>query len=229
MKCAIMQPTYLPWLGYFHLINQVEKFVFLDNVQVVKRSWDVRNRIKTVDGELYLTVPLKKTTSRNETTFVNAKIDYDQSWVKKHLRSIEVAYRKAKYFEEIYELIKECLSEKHNSLSELNSSIIVKFSEYLELKTEFLWASELKKIVGKKDALLVSICKEISCREYLSPVGAAVYIEAESAGGEFGRRELDLEYQTFKHPIYSQLFGKFVSHLSVVDAVMNCGVKVKIS
>jgi hypothetical protein len=95
---AIMQPTFFPWIGYFDLIDQVESFVFYDDVQLVKRSWQVRNRIKSANGELFLTIPIKKNKTRDELLISEAEIAYDENWQSKHLKSIESAYKKADHF-----------------------------------------------------------------------------------------------------------------------------------
>jgi hypothetical protein len=91
MLCAIMQPTYFPWTGYFDLIDQSDKFVFLDDVQLVRRSWMVRNRIKTSQGPLFLSIPVRKTKHRDEQLLHETEIDYSQNWQKKHLDSIRFA------------------------------------------------------------------------------------------------------------------------------------------
>ena len=92
-----MQPTYIPWLGYFDLIDQADIFVFLDNVQLSRSNWHVRNRIKTCQGELYLTIPVHRDKGNYETMLCHAFINYKQPWVKKHLKSIEQAYKKTPY------------------------------------------------------------------------------------------------------------------------------------
>lgn len=223
LTAAIMQPTYLPWIGYFDLIDQVDKFVFLDNVQVVKRSWGTRNRIKTVQGELYLTVPISKTKSRDETMFCQAIIDYKQPWQKRHLRSIQLAYKKTPYFDKVYPFIEKIIGNNSVILSEFNINIIKNISFEIGICKEFITASELQNINGRKDTLLVSICKAIGCDYYLSPRGSAVYIENNSPGGEFIKEGIQLYYQNYEHPVYNQLYGNFMPYMTIIDLLFNHG------
>lgn len=221
--CAIMQPTYLPWAGYFDLIDQTEIFIFLDNVQLVKRDWGVRNRIKTSAGELFLTVPIRKTHSRSETLFSNACLADDTKWKHNHLASIRYAYSKAQFFNPVYSILEEIIYKEWCTLSDLNSGIIMQISDSLGFKARFEFASRLPGIVGKRDELLSSICKSIGYSSYLSAQGSSAYIELEGPGGAIVRNGIDLFYMRYAQPIYQQLHGPFLSHLSVIDLLFNHG------
>jgi hypothetical protein len=226
MKCAVMQPTYIPWLGYFDLIDQVDKFVFLDNVQLTRKfkgSWDLRNRIKTAQGDLYLTLPVKKNKSIYETMLCGAYINYELPWIKRHLKSIEFAYKRAPYFNEVYPFIKNLIQSNEEILSEFNINIIKHICFKIGINKEFIKASELKNVDGHKDALVAAICKKIDCDYYLSPHGAHVYIEKDSPGGEFSKNGIQLFYQNYEHPVYDQPYGDFISHMSVIDLLFNYG------
>ena len=218
---AIMQPTYFPWLGLFDLIDRSDVFVFLDDVQIIKRSWDARNRIKSANGELYLTVPVKKK-HRDEMCFNNTEINYEEKWVKKHLKSLELSYRKAPYFQEVYEFVQNILLRQYASLAELNIATIRSIAEKWEVNVDFRKSSDLN-VKGKRDQLLVEICETLGIHYYISPQGSAEYIEKDRPAGHFSESSVKLVYQNFKHPFYSQLWGEFTSHLSIIDALMNCG------
>jgi len=220
---AIMQPTYIPWLGYFDLIDQADKFVFLDNVQLVKRSWHIRNRIKTAQGELYLTIPVKKNKSRDKTILCEAHIDYEQTWKKRHLRSIQLAYKKAPYFNKVYSFIEKLIESNEVILSEFNINIIKGIFSKIGINKKFIKASKLQNINGFKDVLLVSICKEINCNYYFSAHGSSGYIERNSPGGEFAKSSIYLYYQNYKHPVYNQLYGDFIPYMSIIDLLFNYG------
>jgi hypothetical protein len=115
--CAIMQPTYIPWLGYFDLMDSVDSFVFLNDVQWAKWSWQVRNRIKTSQGGLFLTVPIKRgVKSRLETKINEAQINDTEMWREKHLKSIFVAYRKSRYFDEVFPFLETMIGNKSETL-----------------------------------------------------------------------------------------------------------------
>ena len=223
MKAAIMQPTYLPWLGYFDMIDQVDVFVFFDDVQLVKRSWGVRNRIKSHNGELMLTVPVKKTKSLKETKYAGAEINYSENWNRKHLESIKRSYSKAKYFNLFFPVLEKLLMKEYISVAELNISIIKELTGLLNIKTEFLRSSELKDITGKKDERLVSICKAINAGYYLSARGSASYIEKSNPGGAFASSGIELYYHNYEHPQYNQLYGDFLPYMSVIDLIFNEG------
>ena len=220
---AIMQPTYLPWLGYFDLIDCVDKFVFLDDVNVLKRSWGVRNRIKTVQGEVYLTVPLLSRMSRDKRLFTNTAIDYCQNWNRKHLKSLTHAYSKSPFFNEIHKSIEKLLTAEHPSIGDLNISIIQWISSKMGIPAEFYRSSDLNNIRGRKDDRLVNICRAFDADQYLSPQGSADYIESEHPGGAITEAGIELYYHNFEHPEYPQLWTPFLSHMCIVDLLMNCG------
>ena len=104
-----MQPTYLPWIGYFDLMDQSDIFVYYDDVKITRSYWDVRNKIRTKSGDIFLTVPIKRNLPSNELTFLKAEINYETSWVNKHLKSIKQNY-KNKYFNEVYPLFEKILT-----------------------------------------------------------------------------------------------------------------------
>lgn len=223
MRCAIVQPTYLPWMGYFDLIDQVECFVFLDHVQMVKRSWDTRNRIRTSNGIVWLTVPVLSTTHRDARTFTNAPTDDAQPWRRKHRRSIELAYKHAPCFESVFQEVASALESEVRCLADLNIAIIQRLCVGLSIRSRFLRSSTLEGVAGTRDPLLVSICRAVGADAYLSPIGAATYIERRNPAGAFRGSGIDLSYAQYEHPVYAQHHPGFVSHLSVVDLLMNHG------
>lgn len=218
-----MQPTYLPWLGYFSLIDKVDKFVFLDSVQLVKRSWQVRNRIKFNDQEVFLTVPVLKKEHRNEMLIYNSLIDYEQNWKEKHLKTIKYAYNKTPYFNEVYDFIQEIFNKEIKYLGDFNINLIINISERIGIKTNFYKSSEMKDLIGKKDELLANICSKIGCNIYLSARGSSEYIEKETPGGSLVKKGIDLYYQNYEHPTYKQIGKNFIPYLSIIDLLFNVG------
>lgn len=221
-----MQPTYLPWLGYFDLIDTVDVFVFLDDVQIVKKTsntWDCRNRIKTSQGELFLSFPVKKSNHFEETLFNNTKIDDSRNWREKHLASIQLSYRKSPFFAEVSEFIKPLIKNEFDTVSDFNINIITEMAERLGINSNFVRVSDLGNIPGKKDIRLVEICKKVGADTYISPKGASEYIEKEAPGGAFPAANITLEYQNYFPIKYSQLYGDFISHLSTLDLLFNKG------
>ena len=223
MKCAIMQPTYIPWLGYFDLIDSVNKFIFLDDVKLEKCSWQVRNRIKTPQGELYLTIPVRSTKGRDKLIINEVTINDSELWRKKHLKSIFYAYKKSEFFNEVYPFIENLIKNDILYLKELNINIIKTIANRIGIKTEFLISLELGELIGKKDVRLVSMCEKVGCSEYISPQGSVAYIEKEKPGGAFSGSRISLYYQNYEHPLYKQLYGDFLPFMSIIDLLFNEG------
>lgn len=220
---AIMQPTYLPWIGYFDLIDSVDRFVFLDDAQVLKRSWGVRNLIPGRDGELFLTVPLSGHRHGQGSAFVDTLVDADQPWARTHLATIRHAYAKAPHFEEVFASLEAWLSAGHATIGALNEAFIRATAQRIGIATAFLKASQLEGTDGRKDDRLLSICRAIGADAYLAAPGSAAYIEQEREGGAFAGSGIDILYHHYDHPGYPQRQDAFVSHMSIVDLLMNCG------
>jgi hypothetical protein len=218
-----MQPTFMPWIGYFDMIDQADSFVLYDDVQLAKRSWQVRNRIKTPNGELYLNLPVKKTKHRDDLLICEAELSYDEKWVDKHLKSIEGSYRKAAHFDSVFPFIAQHYEKKYTLLSDFNANFITGVSAKIGIDTTILRATEIPGVSGVKDYRLTDICNKISCREYLSPQGSAAYIEAERPGGELANQGIQLYYHFYKHPVYQQGYGDFLPYMGITDLLMNEG------
>jgi hypothetical protein len=218
-----MQPTYLPWIGYFDLIDFADTFVFLDDAQVLKRSWGVRNRILTQKGETFLTVPLSGHRHGEGSLFVDTQIDKNQQWAKTHLSTIRHAYAKFPHFSEVFSEVEALLLAGHSTIGALNEDFIVATARRIGITTTFLKSSQMKQVEGRKDEKLLSICRAISAHTYLSAAGSAAYIEERQEGGAFAGSGVTILYHHFLHPIYPQRADAFISHMSIIDLLMNCG------
>jgi len=220
---AIMQPTYIPWCGYFNLISSVDNFIFLDDVKLEKSDWHIRNRIKSAHGEVMLSISVNLPHGRLNTMINQTQLDLTKPWQKKHLKSIYTCYRKAAYFDDVYPFIEALINTKHHNLSSFTISIIKAISEKLAINTHFSLASQLIKTDKVKDHRLVELCNQRHVNHYLSPVGSAAYLEKNTPGGAITTSGIELSYQDFQHPTYNQLYGDFMSHLSILDMLFNCG------
>jgi hypothetical protein len=221
MKIAVMQPTYNPWLGYFDLMDKVDIFIYLDDVKLVKGSWHVRNRIKTANGEIFLTIPINIKTSSKETLINNAEIK-KTNWRKKHIKSIEQNYRKSKFYDVVFPLVEKLILNDVNILGDFTINFIENVKKVIGIKTKTIRSSELH-ISGKKDERLVKICQKLNADVYLSPQGSAEYIESKTPGGEFIKNGIKLFYHNYEHPIYNQLYGKFLPYMGIIDLLFNEG------
>lgn len=214
MIVAIHQPNYIPWLGLFHKIYMSDKFIFLDDAQYSNQSNHNRNVIKTSQGKLLLTVPVsfKLGDKIKNINIVN------NNWRKKHLRTIQQNYARAKYFDIVYPIIEEIIMKKHNTICELNVELIIEFTRKFGIKTNFFYSSESKSEATLDDRV-IELCKIHGASVYFSGNGARAYQKEE----KFEKNNLKLVYQEYTPVNYEQLWGDFIENLSVIDYVMNCG------
>jgi len=219
MRIAISQPGYLPWAGFFDLIDQVDQFVLLDDAQFVKQSWHQRNRIKTPTGLQWLTVPVVFR-GRLGQKLMDAEIR-DAGFREKHLRSIEVNYGKAKYFEEYFAALKRILDGHGDGakLIDLNLALLQWLANELGVKTPMVRCSTLG-VEGTCSARLVSICKLLGAEDYLSPRSALYLLDDLEM---FAASKQQVWFQNYTHPEYDQRFPPFVPYASILDLLFNKG------
>jgi len=219
MKIAIAQPTYLPWLGYFDLLDQSDQFVYLDSVQFEKRSWQQRNRIKTPAGLQWLTVPVISRGKR-EQRIVDAEIGVE-FW-RDHLRTIEMNYRRAPFFDRYYDALSDLMRSAASSsnLATLTISLLRWFAEVMDIRTPTLRSSELP-AQGKRTDLLAEICQSLGATAYLSPLGSAEYLLNELS--IMTERGIEVAFQHYEHPVYGQLFPPFQPYACALDLLFNEG------
>ena len=219
MRIAIAQPTYLPWLGYFDLMEQVECFVLLDDVQFDKRSWQQRNRIKGPSGLQWLTVPVASR-GRFEQRILDVEISEPQFW-RTHLRALEHNYHRAPYFELLFPQLARIFEGGHYGLLvELNFSVMDWLCGLLGIQTKRLRSSAMAGN-GKRSERLVNICRHLGADTYLSPLGSSAYLLEELQ--LFSEAGIQVLFQHYEHPQYKQLFSPFCSHASVLDLLFNEG------
>jgi len=224
MIVAINQPTYFPWLGYFELIARADIFVFLDCVQYVHHGWHNRNRLKGSNSQpFFLSVPVKKCPlGTSISDIIIADDPPNKKWRKKHIKAITSALGKTPYFQSLWHIYENILMSDIANLSELNIKLISITANLLGLQKRMYIASELKPS-GKRTELVYDICRMLKANHYYSPAGAATYLENEKYLLE--NNGIQVSYQNWKHPLYSQRFGQFLSHMSILDPLMNIGVE----
>lgn len=214
---VIMQPTYLPWVGYFDLMEQCDVFVFLDSVQFARRSWQQRNRIKTSDGELMLTVPVASKGLRDQ-LIGETRIDQTAAFEKKHVASLRAAYAKAPYYKNISSGYQAVVDKKHEKIADLNIELIEWLAGALGMQRKLIRSSSLV-VSGKRSELLLEICRAVGADHYLSPPGSKEYLEEDALLG--GNSDIKLLYHEYVPVEYSQLHGAFMPFMSAIDLVMN--------
>ncbi len=220
MKIAIAQPTYLPWLGYFDLLGQVDKFVLLDGVQFEKQSWQQRNRIKTPTGLQWLTVPVMFR-GRLGQRIADVEIRESEFW-RDHLRAIELNYRRAPFFDQYFEVFSDLIRSEaaHLSLARLTIGLLRWFAQVIGVETPLILSSELT-VHGKRTDLLAEICTSLGAAAYLSPLGSAEYLLSELP--ILTARGIEVTFQHYEHPVYKQLFPPFQPYVCVLDLLFNEG------
>ena len=218
MIVAIHQPQYLPWLGYFDKIRRADVFCFLDNVQYKKNDWQNRNRLKTAQGWQWLTVPVhyRYPQKIGEVTINNAA-----KWKNKHLQALVSNYSRAPFFKEFSHIFEQAYSENWESLAGLNIHLIKRLGAALGIDHKpYVKASDFE-LSDDSTNRLIDICKKLNADTYLSGQDGVKYMNMDS----FERSGIRVIIQDFQHPVYSQVFGNFQSHMSAVDLLFNCGSK----
>lgn len=214
---CIHQPDFLPYLGFFDRLLKSDLFVVLDNVQFLRRGWHHRDKIKTLQGVQWLTVPIQKK-NRYSQLIKDTKIENGTHWKRKHLSTIEQNYSKAPYFRQYIGGLQRIYEKSFDYLLDLNMELLQWSMGILGCSIKTVFASSLP-VTSTGSLRLVEIVEFLGGTTYLSGTGAKAYLEEEL----FTARNLAVKWQNFIHPIYPQLFGNFVPNLSVLDCVLNCG------
>lgn len=219
MIVSINQPAYLPWLGYFHRIAVSDLHVVLDHVQFEKNSFTNRNKIRTVDGWCWLTVPVR-TKGKFGNLPINALEIYNKgNWAKKQWRTICQNYRKAPYFEDHRFFFESIYKRDWKYLSELCGEITNYLLDALNITTPLLFSSQMSP-EGVKDELVLNLCQKIGASTYISGKLGKNYIHEPL----FEQAGIKLVYQDYSHPMYSQ-WGRssFEPYMAVIDLLFNHG------
>jgi len=215
---CIMQPSYLPWLGYFDLLKLSDVFIIYDDVQFDKGGWRNRNRILINHLPSWLTVPVN-VKGKCYQLIKDATI-VDTSWQKKHLKAIECAYKKAPYFDWCHPALETYLTKKtYTYLLDLNIEGLNTLCGLLSWQPKLVLSSDLGfRDIGKTERL-VALSKHFNATRYISPNASENYMDAKL----WQQANITLCYQNYPHPTYKQYQNEFAAYLSVVDALMFVG------
>ena len=214
------QPVYLPWLGLFHKIALADKFVYFDDVQYQTRDWNNRNKIKTNQGEIWLSVPVFSK-GHFQTKLKDVRINNETTWRRKHFDSIFYAYKKAPYFDQYIGVLKEIYTREWEKLSDLNEYMLKQFLKVLGIDIPFFKLSDYNFESTKSD-LVLDMCNEMKADLYIFGTQGKNYADVEA----FKKAGIQIYFQDYQHPQYLQLHGTpFLPYMSVVDLLFNCGEK----
>ena len=220
MKVVILQPSYIPWRGYFHQIYKADFFIFYDCVQYDKHGWRNRNSIKTNQGAQWLTIPVNTKGCVSEGKLIkDIPISWDMAWNEKHFKAIIQSYSKAPFFKKFQPLLEEIYLRHDALLSDLTCTTTEIIARELGIAhTKFIRSTELG-AEGSKTDRLIWILKKVGATHYISGPSAVDYIEREI----FEEAGISLEFMAYDYPQYPQLHGNFQPQVSVLDLLFNVG------
>jgi len=216
MKVAVIQSNYIPWRGYFDIIHDADVFVFYDDVQYTVNDWRNRNRVKTANGVVWLTIPVG---NQNDRRICDVDIR-DRSWTRKHWMTIEQSYQGASGFARYGDFFRSFYARTWESLSVLNQTMTRAIAtDILGIRTPFLDSRDYD-LSGRGSERLLQLLQRLGATDYVSGPSAQAYLDAES----YARHGVRVHWKDYSsYPEYPQLHGAFAPNLSIVDLLMNCG------
>jgi len=213
---AVMQPTFMPWLGYFDLMDQVDHFVLLDTVAYSHQSWQQRNRIRSGDGLAWLTVPVQHR-GRSGQTITSVALAPDSGFPDKQLRRLRQEYGRAPWFEWLFPDLEWVMraGASTGTLCGVTVPIIDLLRERLGVDDTRLHRASALPASGRRSALLASLCSSLGAATYVTPPGSLAYLVDEV--DEFRSAGVEVVVHDYEHPVYPQLADPFVPFASAVD------------
>jgi hypothetical protein len=218
-KAAIVQSNYIPWKGYFDLINMVDEFILYDDVQYTKKDWRNRNKIKTANGLMWLTIPVR-THGKYRQKIKDTVISYPM-WNQKHWRAIVCNLARAKHFRTYRDIIEELyLGSNEMYLSQINYRFITTICDILGITTTISRSMDYHVWETGKTERVVELCKQAGATVYISGPTAKPYTDQALLAQE----GIALQYIDYSgYPEYNQLFQPFEHHVSILDLILNEG------
>jgi hypothetical protein len=215
---AIVQSNYIPWKGYFDLINMVDEFILLDDVQYTRRDWRNRNLIKTANGPRWITIPVQ--VKGKYLQKINETRVSDPLWGKKHWAAIVQNYGAARCFGRVAPLLEPCfLDGGEEYLSRINFRLIGAICGFLGIRTRLSWSTDYLREEGRNERL-ISLCKSVGAARYVSGPSAAGYMD----GALWAGSGIAVTYADYgDYPRYTQLHGEFRHEVTILDLLFNEG------
>ena len=216
MKVGVIQSNYLPWRGYFDLIDDVDLFIFYDDVQFTKNDWRNRNRIKTAQGAAWLTVPVRHLTSTQ--LIFETEIDDSRPWRSKQLKNLVQWYGQTPYFADYFPALSALLEAPCQNLAALNHSLCFWLMRELGIATP-VQHSRNYRLDGARGDRLLSLLRQAGASSYLSGPSARSYLDEDA----FRQNGIQVLYKTYDYPAYPQAWGPFIGEVTVLDLLFNTG------
>ena len=217
MKIAIMQPYFMPYIGYFQLINTVDKFIIYDDVNFIKKGWINRNNILANKNRTLFTIPLKKASQNELIKDISINIDSFSIWKNKFLKTLEMNYSHAKNYDSVLLLLEDIFSYDTDSISDLATYSLIVVCKYLNIKTEIILSSTIycNEVLSGQERIL-DICLKEGAKTYINPIGG-MELYSESL---FLENNIDLFFIKTNNVIYKQFSEEFIPFLSIIDVLV---------
>lgn len=218
-KVAIIQSNYIPWKGYFDIINMADEFILLDDVQYTRRDWRNRNLVKTKDGLKWITIPVN--VKDNYLASINEVTIADPQWSRRHWAMLENSYAKALYFKTYKDQVKEMYeqAQQQTHLSQVNFICITAINQLLGIRTKISRSTDYQAPEGKNERL-VHLCKQAGASEYISGPAARGYLDE----ALFAKENISVSWMDYSgYTPYKQVYPPFEHGVSVLDLLFNEG------
>jgi hypothetical protein len=220
MNVVILQPSYIPWRGYFDQIRRADLFIFYDDVQYDKHGWRNRNQIKTAQGKQWLTIPVHSKGATAGIPIKDVRIDWSKPWPKKHLNALTIAYNKSPFFRSYQPWLASVYEREERFLADFTIQTTIELAGILGIRhTQFMRSSEIPGIDGQKTERLIQILQRVGANHYISGPSARDYIEPE----KFDEAGITLEFMQYEYREYTQLHPPYDPFVTVLDLLFMVG------
>lgn len=220
MNVVVLQPSYIPWRGYFDQVCRADLFIFYDDVQYDKHGWRNRNQIKTAQGKQWLTIPVHSKGVTEGIPIKDVRIDWSRPWAKSHLKSLTISYNKAPHFKTYLPMLESFYERRDASLADFTIETTIQLTRQLgNTSTRFMRSSELVSIDGIKTDRLIQILKQVGATHYISGPSARDYIEQ----SKFDEAGITLEYMEYNYAEYPQLYPPYDPYVTILDLLFMMG------
>lgn len=220
MNVVILQPSYIPWRGYFDQIRRADLFIFYDDVQYDKHGWRNRNLIKTHQGKQWLTIPVHSKGATQGALVKDIRIDWSKPWARSHLKALTVSYSKAPCFKEYLPLLNDLYQRSDEFLADFTIESSILLARTLGFNsTEFIRSSTLTDITGRKTDRVINALKRVGATHYICGPSASSYMEPEKSDAA----GITFEYINYNYPEYSQMYPPYDPYVSILDLIFMTG------
>lgn len=220
MNVVILQPSYIPWRGYFDQIKKADIFIFYDDVQYDKHGWRNRNQIKTAQGKQWMTIPVHSKGVTNGISICDVKIDWSKPWNHNHRKALTFAYKKAPYFASYETWLDSVFGRRDEYLADFTVWLTIDIARQIGIsKTKFIRSSDIPNITGQKTDRLIQILQHVNATHYISGASAKEYMEPQ----KFEEAGITFEYMEYNYPEYPQLYPPYDPYVTILDLMFMTG------